>query len=366
MPPPPARPSTLRELIELATYPFLAGSLALAAQGKICFLLHGPTLAASLAWAGWLGGWRLLARVRPSVRCAHRLRRAVWSTPLAFLALQAGLLSLALAVPRWVLADPDLFPRWVGLPGPQLAPLVVTLFLQAFVATGGVARDALLAYLAALQEGAPLPAADPLARRVFLGLVVAALGLTAVLIQASWRPAALARAALARNLGRPDRARLELEAASQVPGGFQDSALFRLARLHRRRRADPARARALLARLEHEHPRSPWRDDAAFEAAQAARDLRDLAGAIEALEGFDRRFPGSPWVGPALVLRARLLVEVGRREEAAGAWSRLTTSPAVLMDPTRYPRDIVPVADLAREALAWLGGETGESLSGQP
>ncbi len=64
-------------------------------------------------------------------------------------------------------------------------------------------------------------------------------------------------------------------------------------------------ARRLLSELIHDHPASPYADDAFFWIGMASYELGEADQAYEKLKEMDRRFPESPWSDDARALMVR-------------------------------------------------------------
>lgn len=327
--------------------------LALVLRGDVCYLLFPPTLAAlalgvgALAVAGRSIWWAAL-----HFPGAGPALRAIWLAPLGFATGVSGLAMGALRAPS-LLGYVDAWPRWTGLPPEDLIPMAVGLGGAGLATTLGLAWGGLRRYLkgyALRGEVEREPWALPLV--LLLGLVLG--GLVLGVQDARGGLMAQLRAFLALRLGRPEASMQTLRGVLQrAPrDSLADSVLYRMARIHLDYLGQPDHAAGLLERLLREFPESPWRDDARLRLAWSHRRAGRPEAYREALEVLRREEPESPQRGRAGLELAQALEEAGRAPEARALYAVLAQEGGVLRDPSRYPADLVWVADRAAARLA--------------
>ena len=338
--------------------PFLLGALALALRGDVCLVLYLPTLLPQLATAAGLAAVaaRLQAACEAHARGAPAALRAVWLAPLAFATASLAGGMLALLLPSWA-GQVDAWPRWLGLPPEELAPLFLALFVQLAVVTLGLAVGLARRYVTAFALRGAV-AREPWAAAV-LGALVVLLGVLVTAIQgADQGHLGHVRAHLAWRSGRSEEAlaRLRILHRGAPRGALADSALYRMGRIQAEQRGQPEAAAGLFRRLLEEHPASPWADDATMRLVRLLLEEGHRDQARPLLTAFGARFPGSPHGGEAGLLLADLLLEAGEAAAARVALEALAGSGAVLRRRDRYPFDIVPVRRLAGQRLHQLAG----------
>jgi len=90
-----------------------------------------------------------------------------------------------------------------------------------------------------------------------------------------------------------------------------------------------AKAAQLYRDLLKWHPRAAQKDKALAALAQFALDAGDTQAALDYYGRLERDAPWSPLMGDALMTRARLELEAGRNDQAAGAYTRLLAAEGV-------------------------------------